>query len=274
MTALQGASRDVPERVRAYDSVTAAKDPFTADLPVGLVSLRFIGAALRRRAWLWCAIAAAGLLIGLGIYRVFPPADQASTTILLTQIPTANSSPVTALKPPDAMQSAVVMLQSRTVAERTLHELGLQQSVDSFLAAETVTPVTTRLLTLTVSAPSSDEAVRRANALATEFLRFRAEQLRTEQNLWFATLNPQISQALQRVARVASQIANTSAKAATRSMIAGDHSRVRPMQPKVMAPSMRPPTRWCEKWGYTEASPRQLLPPPRRKPASFVLRGC
>jgi len=213
VTALQGASRDVPERVRAYDSVTAAKDPFTADLPVGLVSLRFIGAALRRRAWLWCAIAAAGLLIGLGIYRVFPPADQASTTILLTQIPTANSSPVTALKPPDAMQSAVVMLQSRTVAERTLHELGLQQSVDSFLAAETVTPVTTRLLTLTVSAPSSDEAVRRANALATEFLRFRAEQLRTEQNLWFATLNPQISQALQRVARVASQIANTSAKA-------------------------------------------------------------
>lgn len=213
MTALQGARRDVPERARAYDSVTAPKDPLTADPAAGLVSLRFIKAALRRRAWLWCAIAVAGLLIGLGIYMVFPPAVQASTTILLTQVPTANSSPVTALKPPDAMQSAVVMLQSRTVAERTMHKLGLQQSVGSFLAAETVTPVTARILTLTVSAPSGDEAVRRANALATEFLRFRAEQLRTEQRLWYATLNPQISRASQRVATVNRQIANTSAKA-------------------------------------------------------------
>jgi capsular polysaccharide biosynthesis protein len=212
VTALQSASRDVLERARAYDSVTAAKDPLTGDLAAGLVSLRFIGAALRRRAWLWCAIAVAGLLIGLGIYMAFPPAYQASTTMLLTQIPSGNSSPVTALKPPDAMQSDAVMLQSRTVAERAMHELGLQQSVDSFRAAETVTPVTARILTLTVSAPSSDEAVRRANALATEFLRFRAEQLHTEQNLWFAALNPHISQAWQRVAGLASQIANTSAQ--------------------------------------------------------------
>jgi len=213
VTALQGARRHVPVRARAYDSVTAPEDPLTTDLAEGLVSLRFIRAALRRRVWLWSAIAVAGLLIGLGIYVVFPPADQASTTMLLTQIPSGNSSPVTALKPPDAMQSAVAMLQSRTVAERTMRKLGLQQSVDGFLATETVTPVTARILTLTVSAPSSDEAVRRANALASEFLRFRAEQLRTEQNLWFATLNQQISQAWQRVARVGSQIANTSARA-------------------------------------------------------------
>jgi capsular polysaccharide biosynthesis protein len=213
VTALQGARRDVPERARAYDSVTTAKDPLAADVAADLVSLRFVGAALRRRAWLWCAIAVAGLLIGLGIYVVFPPAYQASTTILLTQISSGNSSPVTALKPPDAMQSAVVMLQSRTVAERTMHELGLQQSVDSFLAAETVTPVTARILTLTVSALSSDEAVQRANALAAEFLRFRAEQLYAEQNLWFTTLNQDISQAWQRVARLAGQAASKSAQA-------------------------------------------------------------
>jgi capsular polysaccharide biosynthesis protein len=152
------------------------------------------------------------VLIGLGIYVVFPPAYQASTTILLTQIPSGNSSPVTALKPPDAMQSAVVMLQSRTVAERAMHELGLQQSVDSFRAAESVTPVTARILTLTVSAPSGDEAVRRANALAKEFLGFRAQQLHTEQNLWFATLNQHISQAWQRVARLNSEAASTTAR--------------------------------------------------------------
>jgi capsular polysaccharide biosynthesis protein len=212
VTTLQGASRGVLERAGAYGSVTAAKDPPAADAAAGLVSLKFIGATLRRRAWLWCAIAVAGLLTGLGIYVLFPPASQASTTILLTQIPSANSSPVTALKPPDAMQSAAVMVQSRTVAERTIHELGLPQSVDSFLAEETVTPVTARILTVTVSAPSSDEAVRWANALATQFLRFRAQQLQTEQNLWFTALNPHISQASERVARLASQIASTTAQ--------------------------------------------------------------
>ena len=212
MTAFQGVSGGVLERASANGSVTAAKDPLAADAPAGLVSLRFIGAALRRRAWLWFAIAAAGLLTGLGIYVAFPPAYQASTTMLLTQIPSGNSSPVTALKPPDAMQSAVVMMQSRTVAERAMHELGLQQSVDSFLATETVTPVTARILSLTISAPSSDEAVRRANAVATEFLRFRAQQLHTEQNLWFAALNPHISQAWRRVALLNSQAARTSAR--------------------------------------------------------------
>jgi capsular polysaccharide biosynthesis protein len=204
---------DVPQRARAYNSITTATDPLAADATAGLVSLRFIGTALRRCAWLWCAIAVAGLLVGLGIYAVFPPAVQASTTILLTQIPSGNSSPVTALKPPDAMQSAVVMLQSRTVAEWTMRELGLRQSIDSFLATETVTPITARILTLTVSAPSSVEAVRRANALAAEFLRFRAEQLNAEQNLWFVTLNQQISQAWQRAARLNSQAASTSAQA-------------------------------------------------------------
>jgi hypothetical protein len=110
------------------------------------------------------------------------------------------------------MQSAVVMVQSRTVAERTIHELGLPQSVDGFLATETATPVTARILTVTVAAASSDEAVRRANALATQFLRFRAQQLRTEQNLWFNALTPHISQASQRVARLASEVASTTAR--------------------------------------------------------------
>ena len=212
MTAILGAGGGVLERAKANGSVTAAKDPLAADVTTGLVSLRFIGAALRRRAWLWCAIAAAGLLVGLGIYIAFPPAYQASTTILLTQIPSGNSSPVTALKPPDAMQSAAVMMQSRTVAERTMHELGLRQSVESFLATETVTPVTARILTLTVSAPSRDEAIRRASVLATEFLRFRAQQLHTEQNLWFTALNPHIRQAWRRVALLNSQAASTSAR--------------------------------------------------------------
>ena len=107
------------------------------------------------------------------------------------------------------------LLQSRTVAELAMHKLGLRQSVDSFLAAYTVTTVTDRVLLLTVSAPSSNEAVRRANALATEFLQFRAEQLQAQQQLVLAALNQQITQAQQQVASLARQIANVSAQAAS-----------------------------------------------------------
>ena len=188
-------------------TVTAAEDPPAADLAAGLASLRVISAALRRRAWLWCATAVAGLLIGLGLCLVLPPAYQASTSILLTPNPGEQAG--------EAMPNDVALLQSRTVAELAMHKLGLRQSVDSFLAAYTVTPVTDRVLVLTVSAPSSNEAVRRANALATEFLQFRAEQLQAQQQLVLTALNQQITQAQQQVASLASQITNVSAQAAS-----------------------------------------------------------
>ena len=214
MTVPQGASRDTPERVRAYDgvAVAAAKGSPAVDLAPGLVSLKFIRTALRRRAWLWSAIAAAGLLIGLGMYVALPPAYQASTTILLTQMPGGSTAPLPIGKPPDAMQDDIVMMQSGTVAERAMRDLGLRQSVGSFIAAETVLPITDRVLTLTVSAPSSDQAVRRASALAAEFLKFRAEQLQAQQNLMLISLSQQISQAQQHAASLSSKIASVSAQ--------------------------------------------------------------
>jgi capsular polysaccharide biosynthesis protein len=209
VTVPEGDDRDAPERVGAYDGVAAAEHyPPAVDRVTGLVSLRFIRTALRRRKWLWRAIALAGLLTGLGIYVAFPPADQASTTILLTQMPGGSPGPVALLKPAGAMQDDVVMLQSRTVAERATRELGLNQSVDSFLAAETVTPITDRILTVTVSAPSSSAAVSRANALAAEFLKFRAQQLQAQQHLMFAADSQQITEASQHVASLASQVAS------------------------------------------------------------------
>ena len=212
MTVLQGASHDAPERARAYHHVAAAAGSPVADLGSGLVNLKFIGRALRRRARLWCAIAAAGLLTGLGLYVALPPAYKASTTILLTQMPSANTGPPPILKPPNAMQDDVVMLQSRTVAELAMRDLGLRQSVQSFIAAEAVAPLTDRALTLTVSAPSSGEAIRRANALAAEFLKYRGQQIQIQQKLQFRALGQQISQAQQRVASISGKIASVSAQ--------------------------------------------------------------
>ena len=105
-----------------------------------------------------------------------------------------------------------VIAQSRTVAELALSKLGLQQSVSSFLASYTVTAPTDRVLVVTVNAPSSSDAVNRANALATEYLQFRAQLVQNEQNLMLSSLNQQINQDKKNVNSITAQISQVSAE--------------------------------------------------------------
>ena len=79
---------------------------------IGLVSLAFIKAALRRTRWLWCTTAVVGLLIGLGMNVTHPGAYQASTAVVLVPNP--------AEQPTDAIVTDVALAQSRTVAGRVV----------------------------------------------------------------------------------------------------------------------------------------------------------
>jgi len=119
-----------PERVWAYDDFAGAEEVPDAELTAGLVSLRFLGTTLRRRAWFWCASALAGLLIGLGLFVAYPPAYQASSSVLLTNDPNED--------PGDAIQTDLDLAQTPAVAQAALQRLGLRQSVSSLLAAYTV----------------------------------------------------------------------------------------------------------------------------------------
>jgi len=193
-----GAGNDGHERQWLIDDVTAVEDQ-PADSSANLVSLGFLTAALRRGKWFWCVTAVVGLLVGAGYYLKGPHPNQASTTLLLTV--GAEVQPGTAILEDQALA------QSHTMAGITLRKLGLQESVTSFLGSYTVTPLTDRVLRITASAPSSSEAVRRANALATEFLTFRADQLRAEQQLEFTALDQQLSALRARGKRASSDLA-------------------------------------------------------------------
>ena len=133
-----------------------------------------------------------------GLYEASPHPYQASASLLLT------------LSPYEDSQSAAVnnqaMAETRAVAGLAVQELGLQQSVSSFLSTYIVTPITDRLLTITASAPSANQAVLRANAVASAFLKFRADELQGQQNLVLQSLNQQINQAKQRVDSINAQI--------------------------------------------------------------------
>jgi len=136
------------------------------------------------------------------LYLKSPPAYQASTSLLLTPGPYENIN--------TAANNDQAMAQTVTVAGLAVHKLGLQQSAGSFLATYKVTAITERVLVITVSARSSNQAVLDASAVALAFLQFRAEEMQTEQRLVLASLNQQVDQAQQQLSSINAQISQLS----------------------------------------------------------------
>jgi capsular polysaccharide biosynthesis protein len=194
------------ERSWSYGGSTSAGDR-PSNYSVGLPSLRFIGAALRRSLWVWCGIAAAGLLIGLALSVIAPPAQQAATTVLLSHNPYE--------RPSDAILTDMAMAESRPVAQQAMAELKLRENLSSFLAAYTVTPLTDRMVLITVGAPTVTEAQARANAVASAFLEVRARALRSQQPSMVTTLNQRVAAALRQVYAVSAQIDRVSKQRVT-----------------------------------------------------------
>jgi capsular polysaccharide biosynthesis protein len=194
---------DPPDRLWANGNFTAADDS-PDDFSPSLVSLAFIKAAVRRSARLIIVLAATGFMLGAAAYLASPHAAQASTRLLLTVGP----EPV----PGTAIQDDQALAQSRAVAGLVVRKLGLTQGVDSFLGSYTATPVTDRVLQLTVNATSGDDAVTQANTLATEFLQYRAQQLEKAQQQTFAAMDQQVTQAKQQVTTIRRQIAGLMAQ--------------------------------------------------------------
>jgi len=181
-------------------------DDRAADQGTGVTNLAFIKATLRRRVRFWCTFAVVGMVLGLGLSMKAHPVYQASTSLLLTP----QAAPGEASGAPILNEQAIA--ESRAVAGLALAKLGLPESIDSFQTTYTVTAPTDRLLVITVSAPSTSEAVSRASALATEFLQFRTNMVKTAQNLVVKSLQQQIDQAQQRLSSIDAQIRQVSAE--------------------------------------------------------------
>ncbi len=159
-TASVNASDDVAQRLPRVHDLPAAELP-GEEYSTGLPGLRLIRPALRRSVWLWVITAAIGLVIGAGLY-VKHTSYQASTTVVLVPNPVE--------MPTDAILTDIALAQSQTVAGLALRELGLRQSAGSFVGSYKVVPLTDRVIQITLTAPSSSQAVARAQAVANAFL--------------------------------------------------------------------------------------------------------
>lgn len=176
--------------------------------PAGLTSLRFIGDALRRRVWVWCGAAIAGLVISAGLYVIAPPAYQAQTSILVTN--DANEDPQT------QVLGDIEIAQNAQVAKGAIDELGSRQSVGGFLASYSVTAASNRVLQITARAGSADAAVREASAIATVFLKLRAQELTTQQQVGVAALVPLIASHKRHYKSLTAKIARVTSEPHTR----------------------------------------------------------
>jgi len=193
-----------------YDDSAEFDDrPTATDASAGLISLGFIGSALRRTVPVWLTVTVIGLFVGLGLLLVRPPAHTATTTVLIDTSASASSQGA-------QMQTDAAIAQSTPVATAVVAQLGIHQTPASFLGTYTVVAGTTAtILTITAKGPSDDAAVQRAAAIATQFLAFQAKYLQEQLTQTIDSLNQQVSQAQQHLNSIDKQISQVSAQPAS-----------------------------------------------------------
>lgn len=189
---------ELPDRRWPDDNLLAAEQASASDLAVGLTSLGFIKAALRRGARVWCASALIGLFLGAGLLVKSPPAYEASATLVLTSNPDED--------PVSAMATNAAIAESPAVAGLAMHKLGISENVNTFLKSYTAVIDTDKVMLITARAKSSAGAVLIANAVSTEFLKLRNTEAQDLQRGVLNTLNQQVTLAKQHVAALTTQI--------------------------------------------------------------------
>jgi uncharacterized protein involved in exopolysaccharide biosynthesis len=167
-----------------WNATESDDDPASQGRPATLVSLHFVRFTLRRR-WFACLMSALlGLLVAAAFVMAFPAVHDAKATLVLAHQPGEESS--------KAMATDESLLKTRTLAARVIENLGLTISPDDFLKTVTSEAVSSELLSVTLTASSNAEAVRRLDALTTSYLDFRGQQLSMQSNVYVAGIQERI----------------------------------------------------------------------------------
>lgn len=197
---------DLRTRLSAYESADIGDRP-QADLGTGLISLGFIGAALGRTKRMWCALAIIGLILGAAYVVAKPPGYSATVSVLLSDNPNEtpdNQAPVD-----------IALASSIPVATGVVNQLKLSESPDKFAASYSVTALTYQVLRMTVKGQSADDALLKASALATQFLKYRAQYEQAQLQVTDDELNQQVAQAQQQLNSINAQISQLQAQPST-----------------------------------------------------------
>lgn len=209
------ADGDFRDRLAVFngDAAFDSEDSPAGSAP-GLVSVGFLTSALRRRARLWCVLALVGLIIGVGYSIWKPPKYTASSTVLLVDKPQQD--------PVSAITTDISLAEGIPVAAAAVSQLGLHQTPASFLGTYSVKEITTEILSITASGPSSSAAVQRASAITDQYLEYRAKYEQAQQRDTEAVLQKQVTQAQQQLDSITTKL--------TQAQASGDRAEVTRLQ--------------------------------------------
>jgi len=150
----------------------------------GVVRLRTIWAALRHHARLLAVCGVAGLLLGVGVHLALPRKVTATEDLYVVEPPASNV--------PVAIADDQSVLQTRAVAAAAMQRLHLRGRPAVFLRSYTSTVVSDAVISVSLKAATPRDALTRAQALATAFLDFRAQQYTEQVDGEVADLDGQI----------------------------------------------------------------------------------
>lgn len=160
------------------ENATVGSRPF-------LVSLHFLRAALIRRWRLCVSLGCIGMMLALAWALLVPPPSEGTASLYLAH--EADTDPAA------AMDTDVTLLRTRAVAQSVIDDLGLEMTADAFQSSVSATPVTSKVLTVTVAAPDDAAATTRTDSLTQNFLDFRSEQLRSQSRALIESYRQRIS---------------------------------------------------------------------------------
>jgi capsular polysaccharide biosynthesis protein len=161
--------RVVSEPAWADDDGMFDDQPSKAHPPEALVTLRFLRDAVRRHLRIWIVIGLVGFLAGLASTFVVPAPSQSSTRLLITHRDGED--------PTKAMATDVALATTHTVAQRVIDLLKLPIGQDDLLKEYTVAAKTDRVLEISATGKTTDEATKLATVVAQVFLVYRKQQI-------------------------------------------------------------------------------------------------
>lgn len=178
----------------------------------GFVSLHYVAKALGRRKAVWITLAVVGIVFGASLPKIIPAKYSAVSTLYLTQNP--NDDPVR------DMATDVALLESEAVAKKVVDKLHLSVTPQKLTSSYTGDAVTGNVLQITLSAPSSAEAVRRLDTLDDEFLSFRNTLLDNQTSAVVGNLQSQVNSLNTQINTLTNEIGHTTDTATVNSLTA------------------------------------------------------
>jgi hypothetical protein len=183
-----------------YDGYPVVDNTQPVDDQAGIVSLGYIGAAIKRKKKIWVLTTALGVLVAGALYATHKATYSNTTTVQLALNPNLDAA--------TALQTDAILAVDSTMAQLAMQKLGLHEPVPTFLKTYTVTVSTTaaNLLTFTATTATPNAAYNETNTLATTFLQYRAQTELEKESANTAAQDQQLTQTQQQISQLNSQI--------------------------------------------------------------------